>query len=187
MEKHNNFQSNFSLKGYASIQIGLYFLVVAFAIKKILDGFLIDDNPLGMLSPEIIEILIYTILFFTILFSSLALFFKGRRKARKLNYQLWNRETKVTFWKYLVSYSLIFATLFLLSKLGYVNYITPVFLVLYGLSLLFLRIKKSKNLYILSGVCLFLALICFLIPTYWSSSIYILGIAHITYGLVDKK
>ena len=67
------------------------------------------------------------------------------------------------------------------------DYITPVFLVLYALTLLFLRVKKSKNLFVLAGVSVLLAVICFLIPNYWYSSIFILGIAHITYGIVVKN
>lgn len=187
MEKQDNFQQNFSLKGYSSIQIGLYFLLAAFVIKKMLEGFLIDDHPMGMMSAQIIEFLILVIIFFTLIFSSLALFFKGRRKAKRLEYELWNSKTKVTFWKYITSFSVIFLALILLISEGYMDYITPVFLVLYALTLLFLRVKKSKNLFVLAGVSVLLAVICFLIPNYWYSSIFILGIAHITYGIVVKN
>jgi hypothetical protein len=187
MDKQDNFQLNFSLKGYSSIQIGLYFLLGAFAIKKMLEGFLIDDNPMGMLSSENIEVLILVVIFFTLLLSSLALFFKGRRKARKLEYILWNGKTKINFWKYVASFTIIFLVLITLTSKGYLNYVAPTFLVMYALSLLLLKIKKSKNLFILSGVCVLLAAISFLIPNYWYSSIFILGIAHITYGLVIKS
>lgn len=187
MEKQDNFQQNFSLKGFSSIQIGLYFLIAAYCIKNILDGFLIDDNAMGMMSAEIIELLVLIIVFFTFLFSSIALFFKGRRKAKKLDYKLWNSKTKANFWKYIVSFLIIFLVLILLKNQGFIAYITPVFLVLYALSLLLLKIKKSKNLFVLSGICVLLAIICLLIPNYWYSSIFILGIAHITYGIVVKN
>lgn len=187
MDKQENFQQNFSLKGYVSIQIGLYFLAAAFVIKNILDGFLIDENPLGNLSPQILEILIIAIVFFTILFSSLALFYKGRRKAKKENYKLWNSKTKATFWKFTISFSMLFLALIILSAQGYLDYATPVLLSLYALSLLVLKAEKSKNLFVLSGICILLAVICFLIPNYWYSSIFILGLAHITYGIVVKS
>lgn len=187
MEKHDNFQLNFSLKGYSSIQIGLYFLLAGYTIKKILEGFLIDDNPLAMLSAQIIEILVLIIIFITLLFSSLALFFKGRRKARKLEYKLWNKKTKTIFWKFAASFSIIFLVLILFTILGYVDYVAPIFLILYGLLLIFLKIKKSKRLFILSSVCLILAIVCFWVPNYWYSSIFILGVAHISYGLIVKK
>lgn len=187
MDKKDNFQQNFSLKGYSSIQIGLYFLLAAFFIKKMLEGFLIDDHPMGMMSAQIIEFLILLIIFFTLIFSSLALFFKGRRKAKKLDYKLWNRKTKATFWKYISSFTVIFLSLIILINQGYMDYLTPVFLVLYALTLLLLRIKKSKNLFVLSGVSILLAIICFLIPNYWYSSIFILGISHITYGIAVKN
>lgn len=186
MEKHNNFQLNFSLEGYSSIQIGLYFLITAFAIKNILAGFLIDDHLLGMMSPEIIEVLISIIIILMFLFSSLALFFRGRRKARKLQHKLWNAKTKKNFWKYLVNFFLMFLLLVFLKNQGLIHYITPTFLILYGLLLLLLKTENSKNLFILSGICVLLAIICIVIPTYWYSSIYILGVAHITYGVVLK-
>ena len=187
MDKQDNFQFNFSLKGYSSIQIGIYFLIAAFFIKSILNGFLIDDDPLAMMSAEIVEILIFVIIFFTLLLSTLALFYKGRRKARKLEYKLWNKKTKTNSWKYIASFSIIFLIILFLNYQGYVNYVTPVFLISYGVSLLLLKIKKSKNLFVLSGLCLFLAIICFLIPNYWYSSVNILGLAHITYGVVIRN
>lgn len=187
MEKQDNFQHNFSLKGYTSIQIGLYFLLATFIIKKMLEGFLIDDHPMGMLSAELIEFLILTIIFITLLFSSLALFFKGRRKAKKLNYKLWNAKTKTSFWKFLIYHLIIFVILILIVVNNYLDYLTPVFLILYALSLLLLKIKKSKNLFVLAGLSVMLAVICFLIPNYWYSSLFILGLAHVTYGIVVKN
>ncbi|MDD7914778.1 hypothetical protein [Polaribacter ponticola] len=187
MSKQDNNQLNFSLKEYSSIQIGIYFLFAAFLIKSILEGFLIDDNPLGMMSAEIIELLVLIIILFTLLFSSLALFFKGRRKIRKKKSKLWNSKTKNISLKYLASFSIIIFVLIFLNNQGFINYLTPAFLLFYGLSLIILKIKKSKNIFILSIVSFMLAVICFMIPNYWYSSIFILGIAHITYGVVVKN
>jgi hypothetical protein len=187
MDKQDNFQLNFSLKGYSSIQIGLYFLLAAFSIKKLLEGFLIDDSPIGMLSAEIIEILVLSIIFFTIVLSALALFFKGRRKARRQKYNLWNTKTKKKSHAFLTSFIIIFSVLIVLTTQDFADYIAPTFLFLYGISLLFLKSKKSKNLFVLSGISLLLTMICILVPNYWYSSIYILGIAHIAHGLVVKN
>ncbi|SDR72629.1 hypothetical protein SAMN05216503_0630 [Polaribacter sp. KT25b] len=186
MEKQDNFQLNFSLKGYSSIQIGVYFLLAAFSIKKILEGFLIDGNPMSLLSTEIIEYLVLGIIFLTILFSTLTLFYKGRRKARKLEYKLWNSKTKKNFKLFSFSFTLIYLVLFYLTTHHFADYLTPTFLFLYGISLLFLKIKKSKNLFVLSGISLLLTMICVLIPNYWYSSIYILGVAHVIYGIIIK-
>ncbi|PQB06145.1 hypothetical protein BST83_02310 [Polaribacter filamentus] len=187
MDKQDNFQLNFSLKGYSSIQIGLYFLLAAFFIKKILEGFLIDDNPMGMLSAEIIEILVLGIIFLTMVLSALALFFKGQRKARRQEYKLWNTKTKIKSQAFSTSFIVIFSVLIVLTTQDFADYMTPTFLFLYGISLLFLKNKKSKDLFVLSGISLLLTVICILVPNYWYSSIYILGIAHITYGLVVKN
>jgi magnesium-transporting ATPase (P-type) len=186
MEKQNHIQPNFSLQGYSSILIGIYFLCATFLIKKLIMGFLVDGNPLGALSPQIIEILILTIIFITFIFSSLTLFFNGKSKSKKLDYKLWNAKTKTILWKYLLSFIVIFLVLSYLIFFNYSDYLAPFFLLLYAVTLLFLKLKNSKNLFILAGVSLFLAIICFLIPNYWYSSLLILGIAHITYGLVVK-
>ena len=57
---HDTLESNFTLKGLTSILIGLYFFIAGSIINSIIEGFLIDDNPMGMLSPQIIEIVIFT-------------------------------------------------------------------------------------------------------------------------------
>ena len=95
--------SSFSLKGFTAIQIGMYFLLAAYLIKNILDGFLIDDNPMGMMSAQIIEITIISILIFVFLFSSLALFFSAKRRSKKLELSLWNPVSKYNLWRYLVT------------------------------------------------------------------------------------
>ncbi len=186
MNKQDNLDVNFSLKGNASIQIGIYFLLAVYLIKTFLDGFLIDDNPAGMLSAEILEFLLIGITFLTFLLSGLALFFKGKRSAKKFGYQLFNSKTKKNFWLFILSFVGIFILLIALKNLGYINFITPSFLFLYGLLTFLNKNKERKGLLILSGVSFLLGIICILIPGYWSSSLYILGIAHITYGFAVR-
>jgi hypothetical protein len=183
---HDNFYVNLILKGFTSILIGCYFFGGAFLMKSILDGFLVDDNPLGMLSAEIIEMLFLVILLAVFIFSSIALVFGGRRVAKKYQYKLWNSKTKKTALIYLLIVLVTFTTLVLLLNSGFVNYLTPAFLILYGLLLFLLKNKDRKQIFILSGLAFALALICFLIPGYWNSALSILGIAHIAYGVVVK-
>ncbi|MGK0326162.1 MAG: hypothetical protein ACJA2M_000724 [Polaribacter sp.] len=187
MEKHDNFQNNFSLKGFTSILIGAYFFIAGYLIKTILDGFLIDDNPFGMLSIEIIEVFIIVIAFFVFLFSSLALFFSGKRNAKKLQYLLWNGKTKAAFRKYILGILILFISTISLMNQGFIDYLTPTFLIIYGALLFVLGSKEKKSLLILTGLSVLLAIMCILIPTYWYSSLSILGIAHITYGVVVKN
>ena len=179
---HDTFESNFSLKGFTSILIGLYFFIAGSLINSIVEGFLIDDNPMGMLSPQIVEIAILALLFFVFLFSTLALFFGGRRTAKKFDYKLWNTETKIAFRNYIFKIIVIFSVLIILMTLGFINYLTPVFLILYGGLLALSMNKQRKNLLVLSGLSIFLAVICLLIPSYWYASLSIIGIAHIAYG-----
>ena len=184
---HDNFQINFSLKGFTSILIGVYFLLGSYVIKTLLDGFLIDDNPAGMMSVEIIEFLVIGIAFFVFLFSSLALFFAGKRTAKRFQYKLWNGKTKAAFFKYFTGFVIILISLIVLKKLGFIDYLTPTFLVLYGILLFVFKNKERKQLLVLSGLCLLLILMCILIPSYWYSSLSILGVAHVTYGVVVKS
>ena len=183
---HDTLESNFTLKGLTSILIGLYFFIAGSIINSIIEGFLIDDNPMGMLSPQIIEIVIFTLIFFVFLFSSLALFFGGKRTAKKFDYKLWNTETKIAFRNYVLKFTVIFLVLTILMNLGFIDYLTPVFLILYGVLLALSMNKQRKNLLVLSGVSILLAAICFLIPSYWHASLSIIGIAHITYGVVVR-
>lgn len=182
----DNLQNNFTLKGFTSILIGGYIFIGGYFIENIFKGFLIDDNPLGMLSAEIIEILVFAIIFLVFLFSSLALFFSGKRNAKKLDLKLWNTKTKTDFKKYLLGVLVIFSSLILLNAFGFIDYLTPVFLILYGVLLFILKNKSRKNLFVLSGLTILLAALCLLIPTYWVSSLSILGIAHVAYGVAVK-
>ncbi len=183
---HDNYSANFILKGFTSILIGIYILIGSYALKTLLNGFLIDDNPVGMLSVEILEILGITIVFLVLLFSSLALYFSGKRVAKRNDEILFNSQTKTILRKYIIGVVIIFATLILVKSRGYLYYITPTFLLLYSLLLFLLKNKERKNLLILSGLCLLLAILCILIPSYWYSSLAILGVAHLTYGVVVK-
>jgi len=182
-EKNSN---HFVLKGLVSILIGIFIFGVAYLIKTILKEFLTDDSPLGMLSTEIIEIFIIFLIFCGVLFASLALFFSGKRSAKKKQYPLWNQKTKTAFRKYILFMIIAFGSLMLLFNLGFVEYLTPTFLIIYAFLLFTFKNKARKNLLILGGLNVFLALICFLIPSYWFASFSILGIAHITYGVVEK-
>lgn len=183
---HDNSYVNLVLKGFTSIITGFCIWGGAYLIKSVLNGFLIDDSPLGMLSLEIIEIFLLGILLFVFIFSNITIIIAGRKVAKKDRFKLWNTKTKNIAFKYLLILTLIFIILNLLINAGLINYLTPALLIQYGLLLYLLKNKGRKQILIISGLAVFLALICFLIPSYWYSSVSILGIAHIAYGVVVK-
>lgn len=187
MSQQDNSEVNFSLKGNTSIQIGIYFLLGAYCIKTILDGFLIDDNPFGMLSPQILEVLVAILTILCFVLSSFALFFKGKRNAKKQGVLLWNSSTKSAVYKYISSFTILFLTLYFLTKQGRIDSLVPVFLIIYASILFVFKNKDQKNRLIISGICILLAIVCFLIPSYWYSSLFILGVAHSTYGIMVKN
>ena len=92
-----NTTQNFILKGFNSIQIGLYILLASYVVNASILGFIADSNPLGMLSIEIIE----TVCLFMIVpvgfFSMLAVFFSSRRASRKAGDMVWNAASKKQF------------------------------------------------------------------------------------------
>lgn len=185
MNQQDNLKGNFSLKGFTSIQIGIYILIAAYAIKSILDGFL-DKHFSDFSFKENSVILITALVSLAFLFSSSALFYNGKRTAKKQQVQLWNEASKSNLYKYTSSFLILFLTLYFLSKQGHTAYLTPIFLVIYATILFLFKQKEGRELLIMSGVCILFAIICFLIPSYWYSSLFILGVAHITYGVVVK-
>ncbi|WP_087522375.1 hypothetical protein [Polaribacter sp. SA4-12] len=179
----DNIQVNFSLKGFTSILIGGYLFIAGYVIEALLN----NATPLETLSPKTIENLIILIAFTFVLLSTLTLFFIGKKNAKKLNIQLWGDKTKAAVQKYIIVIVVAFIILIVLMNLEFTNYLTPTFLIFYGILLFLFKNKERKNLLVLSGLSLLLAILCFLIPTYWSSSLSILGIAHLTYGVVVKE
>ncbi|TXD46653.1 hypothetical protein [Polaribacter sp. IC073] len=183
---HDNFEVNFTLKGFTSILIGVYFFLLAYAYKYILDSFLIEDHALGLLSIQIIEIIFISLAGVFVLFSSLSMFFSGKRNVNRFQQQLWNGKTKAAVRKYFTGILIIFSILIILMNQGLIDFITPSFLILYALFLFLFKNNARKNLLYLSGLSLLLGIYCFVIPGYWYSSLTILAIAHATYGIVER-
>ena len=173
----DNLQNNFTLKSLTSILIGGFILILSYSLKTILNKYLFTDND---------SLIIFGFIFTLILLSTLILFFDGKRTTKKNHTTLWNTETKLATKKYLISFTVIISVLTALLNLEFLEYLTPTFLILYGGLLFLFKKNERKNLLVLSGLCLLLAVMCFLIPSYWYSSLSIIGIAHIAYGVVTK-
>jgi hypothetical protein len=183
---HDNFEVNFTLKSFSSMLIGIYFFLLAYAYKYIFDSFLVDDNALGLLSPQIIEIVFISLAAVFVLFSSFSLFFTAKKTAKSFHLLLWNGKTKAVFLKYLIGIAIVFSTLITLMNHGFIDFITPTFLILYALFLFLTFNKTRKSLFVLGGLSLMLGVVCIAIPEYWYSAFTILGIAHLTYGIVQR-
>ncbi len=182
----NSDNQNFILKGFNSIFIGFYMIVGAFLMHSSIEGFIAENNPMGMLSIEIIETICFFIIILVLVFSMLAIFFSSRRMCRKNGIHLWNDVTKKYF---LLFFLMAVGGLFLLLfvKNIEVNYITPLFLGLLGLILAVQNTQRKKQLYFLTVIYLLLAVIVFIIPTYWYSSIFIVGGSFFVYGISVRK
>ena len=181
-----NTTQNFILKGFNSIQIGLYMLLGVYIINAAILGFIADSNPLGMLSIEIIESICMFMVVLVAFFSMVAVFFSSRRAARKSGMAVWNTASKKQVGLY------VFATvlgIFLLSlaKNMAVNYATPFFLGYLGLFMALVNSQRKKIYDLLVAVCFLLAVVVVVIPTYWYSSLLILGAGFFVYGITNRK
>lgn len=176
---------NFIAKGFNSIQIGFYFLISAYLIKKTVTNFLVDDTLMMFMSVQIIEFLVISILCLLFLFSSFALFYSNRRSARKQGLKIWNKVSKKRFWIYLTHFIIGLSILILLNSNGLYNLIAPVGLLLYAFLLIALS-KFNKTFFLIAFVAVLLATMCFVFPSYWYSSIMLLGVAHFVYGILLK-
>ena len=183
----SNTSQNLILRGFNSIQIGLYLLVFAFVLKSLLDGFLSDTSMLGMMSIQIIEGvgLVLTILF--VVLSGFAVFFSNRRKLKKMETSLWNKASKKQALYYFGLSSILIAILVLLKTLGFSVSLGIAFLLSVGVALIALNLQQKKSLYLIAALAIGLAALSFIIPTYWYSSLLIVGASFIVYGIIVKK
>ena len=183
----SNTSQNFILRGFNSIQIGLYLLLFAYVLKSLLDGFLSDVSLLGMMSIEVIETVGLSVLTLFILLSGLAVFFSNRRRFRKLGEKVWNKDSKSKMMEYYVLSILGFVLLFALKNSSFSMYLPTAFLAYLALMLVGLNRKRKKPLILLASISLLLGILSFLIPSYWYSSFLIVGIGFVLYGIMIRK
>ena len=182
-----NNSRNFTLFGHNSILIGTYLLLFVYALRSILDGFLLETSMLGMMSIEIIEL---TGLSFTILFAILsgtAVFFSCRRNCRKNHIKVWNTPTKRQALLYLTCTMIFIVAMLLSSSLGLCHFLSPIFLSAIGIILLVLNKNRTQAPWLMTVLALALAMLTIFIPMYWYSALLILGIAFVVYGMTVKK
>ena len=182
-----NNSRNFTLFGHNSILIGTYLLLFVYALRSMLDGFLLETSMLGMMSIEIIEL---TGLSFTILFpilSGTAVFFSCRRNCRKNHIKVWNTPTKRQALLYLTCTIIFIVAMLLSSSLGLSHFLSPIFLSAIGIILLVLNKKRTQAPWLMTVLALALAMLTIFIPMYWYSALLILGIAFVVYGMTVKK
>ena len=186
MKKQHFISTNFILNANSSILIGIYFLVSGYLLESINSG-----NFLGFTFNEETTTSFtntYTVLILSFLFviSSVSILFSSLNKAKSTKYIFWNKKTKVALYKLITINLLLLITLYFFYIEDFSSKFTTAFLLIYAILIVFVNNKKNKKLYLLAGLCCMLAAICFLIPSYWVSSITIMGVAHIAFGIATK-
>lgn len=191
MAKNRNLISNsfynFKLNGRPSIFIGLYIILGSLLIQSTITGFHTDASPFGFLTVDFFEGFIFIITLLVFLFSLLAIFFGSRRYARRIGNKVWNTNSKKSLWILLSLIIIIYFILIYLLRIGEEVYIIPTFLMNYGFLLLVLNFNKSKEVYYLAMTCFILGLLPLFYPSYGFNSLFILGVAHLVFGLTHKK
>lgn len=182
-----NTSQNFILRGLNSIQVGLYVLLGAYLLKFFLTGFVSGELPIGMMSIEIIEVLGLSVVILVFLFSTLAIFFSGRRHARRSGYKVWNSISKKHFWTYFLLILLGVVVLKTINSFGLISYLAPTFFAYLSLILLVLNKQRKQPYYLISGINFLLAILVFLIPSYWYSALLITGVTFLVYGIIVRK
>lgn len=183
----NNSFYNFKLNGRPSIFIGLYIILGGLLIQNTITGFHTDASPFGFLTVDFFEGFIFIITLLVFLFSLLAIFFGSRRYARRIGNKVWNTNSKKSLWLLLGLIVITYIILFYLLRIGEEIYIIPTFLMSYGFILLFLNFSKSKEVYYLAMACFILGLLPLIYPSYGFNSLFIVGVAHLVFGLTRKK
>ena len=181
-------KQNFKLYGFNSILIGLYFILFSYIIKLLIDGFLSEMSMMGMMSIQIIEIIGFSLSLLLIFLTAFAIYFSNKRQLKKQGSKIWNSLSKTKS----IRYFLFFFTTVLFSSLiletGYPNYLAVFILMMIGVYFLIIAIKspQKKALKSIAFISIILAIITFLIPTYWYSSFNIVGVSFFVYGLMIK-
>ncbi|NVK53248.1 MAG: hypothetical protein HWD85_09965 [Flavobacteriaceae bacterium] len=191
MAKNRNLISNsfynFKLNGRPSIFIGLYIILGSLFIKTTITGFQTDSSPFGFLTVDFFEGFIFIITLLVFFFSILAIFFGSRRYARRIGNKVWNKNSKKSLWLLLLSIFILYSILFSLLRLGQETFIISTFLMCYGFLFILFNFSKSKELYYLAMTCFMLGLLPLLYPYYGFNALFILGVAHLVFGLTGKN
>ena len=185
MKNDNSNTSNFLIRGFSSIQIGLYILLSSYLIKSSLDGYVLDGYLDNELSTTQIELFIQILVILTVLFSGLTMYFFGFQQSKKSNQDLWNKKSKESALKFSVLFSALLALLIFLNSEGKIEFIVPAFLFGFAIHHL-LQSKFLKENLLIPGLCILLGIVCIVIPSYWYPSLLMLGIAFITLGISAK-
>lgn len=180
----SNQSSHFSFSGFSGIFIGVLGFVAIFLVGKMTAGYGQSFDNSSQLPILFIEIGITVIAILIIIVSLFVLWFRGRKKAKKLDQKLWSLFSKKQRSNVLISVLAFLVILIITANKGYYSLITPILLFLYGLMLLNLSRLKSKSLIPLALFEIVLAVLAFLIPDKEFLFLTIgIGILPIIYGI----
>lgn len=187
MKNQDSPHINFSFTGLTSIFLGSHLLIAAFIIKSIIDGAKLRGEGLNHNYSSLTETYVTIIIVIAFLLFPSSIVFTENRKAKKLGYQCLNPMTKRILIRYSLTLITLFVILFFVGQQELYNYLVPCFLLIYGVIIFVFERKEYKNVLIISGVCALLSVICLIIPSYWYYSLFILGVAHLTYGISKQQ
>lgn len=181
----SNQSSYFSISRISGILIGVLGILGMFLVAKITYGYGQSFDNSSQLPILFIEIGIIIITILIILLSLFVLWFRAKKKAKKLDQKLWTSVSKKQRSNILISVIAFLVILILIANKGYYSLITPFTLLFYGLVLLILSRFNSKSLIPLGLSEITLAILAYFI--YDNEIIFLtigVGIFPIIYGLL---
>ena len=181
----SNQSSHFSFSGFSGIFIGFFGFIAIFLLGQMTNGYGQSVDGTSLLPILFIEIGIIVITILMTLLSLFVLWFRGIKKAKKLNQKLWSSFSKKQRLNVLLSVLAFLVILILTANKGYYSLITPILLFLYGLILLNLSRLKSKSLIPLALIEIVLAVLSYFILDNETLFLAIgIGILPIIYGIL---
>jgi|SaaInl59LU_5_DNA_1037362.scaffolds.fasta_scaffold58270_1 hypothetical protein len=177
----------FSFRGLSSVLIGIVILIFSYGIQYAIEDGNFNDKMLVLKGKHQIRNFNILMVIIAFLLFPISIFSAEKIKSKKLGLHKIHQNIIKVLFKYTLTLCGLFIILIIISQNSFFSYITPVFLVFYSCILAVFEQKKQQDLFLIVGLCLFLSLITIMIPSYWYYSLYILGVAHITYGINNKE
>lgn len=181
MEKSSRF---LSFSGTSAILIGIYALLGAFVVDKIISPINELPHELSEMvkSETVVTVIIVTMMVFVVSLGTVLFF--SVRKAKKMKQPFFSKPACSTILNFFIPLSAGAVFSLALFSAGNVGLIAPTMLLFYGLSLIHASKYTYGSIFWLGLSELFLGLICAFMPgdglVYWAIGF---GVLHIVYGV----
>jgi len=186
--KLNSQFHNLSLHGKTGVIVGIFSLLFIYFIQYFTGEFSHSNGIFSVLPISFVEVILVGISIIFILISYLLVVFINKRRRKKHHLTGWEVSSKKIRLTFLIHIIIGGILLFFYLKYGYLKYIIPTSILLYGVACIIVNKFTIGKTNILGVFFLINTVISFLAPNYqfqlWAVSF---GVYHIIYGIVNSK